>query len=417
LLFSVAPARRALKADVVAVLRRTDGRLERRWRNILMSTQLAIALMLVIVGMQMVRSCARLQNQERGFQPDDVLTARIAVPEARYPTAATRADFFRRLLAQARQLPDTAEAAAVQLLPLRGVASLRSVARPDQVSDNMPSAFHFVVSPRYFETLTIPLLVGRTFNDLDTRSRARVVILSRAAAERYFPNENPIGRKLWIKDGMNADWKVIGIVGDIRNQRLDRAPQPQIYVPLDQNPTAVMTVVLRSHDHNPLALARPFRDVVHALDVEQGVSDVRLMTQVVDDSVARWRVPTNLFVAFGSVAVLLALFGLYSITTFTVAMRSREIAVRVALGGSRRSVVGLLMRSIAVLCGAGVGVGLMVSVAVARALSSLLFAVTPVDAIPFGLASVAFATLVLGTGAWTACRTTDMQPADVLKMD
>ena len=417
LLFSLAPAVRAMNTDPAPSMRRADSRSERRWRGVLMSGELAIALMLVVACVQLVRSYTRLQNQERGFQSDDRLSARIALPAARYPTPAGRAAFFRRLLAQAAEIPDAAGAAAVQLLPLNGVGSLRSVARTDRAADTLPSAFHFVVTPGYFETMGIPRLAGRTFTAEDSAERSRVVILSQSASQRYFPNEDPIGRMLRIRDSANGEWQIVGIVGDVRNQRLDRVPQPQIYVPMDQSPAAVMTIVVRSRTHDPLALARALREKVRAIDVEQGVADIKPMTQVVDDSAARWRVSTDLFLGFGAVALLLALIGLHSMIAFNVAQRSREIAIRIALGGSRRAIVALLLRSMYALCVSGLAAGLLLSAALARGLSSLLYAVTPVDPIAFGAASIAFLAAAAAAGGWTAYRTTNIHPLALLRAD
>jgi putative ABC transport system permease protein len=406
-----------MKADARSAMRRPDSPPERRWRSVLMSGELAIALMLVVACVQLVRSYTRLQNQERGFQSNDVLTARIALPAARYPTPALRAAFFRRLLADAGDIPDAAAVAAVQLLPLNGVGSLRSVARTDRVADNLPSAFHFVVTPGYFETMGIPRVAGRTFTSEDSAERSRVAILSQGASRRYFPNENPIGRMLRIRDSANAEWEIVGIVGDVRNQRLDRVPQPQIYVPMDQSPAAVMTIVIRSRNHDPIMLARVLRERVQAIDVEQGVADIKPMTQVVGDSAARWRVSTDLFLGFGAVALLLALIGLHSMIAFDVAQRSREIAIRIALGGSRGAIVALLLRSLSAACVSGLAVGLLLSAALARGLSSFLYAVTPVDPIAFGAASVGFLTAAVAAGGWTAYRTTNIHPVALLTAD
>ena len=164
-------------------------------------------------------------------------------------------------------------------------------------------------------------------------------MLSQAAARRYFPNENPLGRTIRINDRESVDWEVVGIVGDVRNQRLDRVPRPQVYVPMDQSPAGSMTLVMRSTNHDPLSLARPLRDIVRRLDEEQALADVKTMVQVVDDSSARWRVSTYLFLGFGGVALVLALVGLYSVTSFSVAQRSREIALRLALGDSHAGIV------------------------------------------------------------------------------
>jgi predicted permease len=417
LLFSVAPAMRAMKADLVSALRRPDGRTENRWRSVLMSGELAVSLMLVVASLLLVRSYVRLQGENPGFSADDMLTAKIALPNARYNAPPQRAAFFRDVLAEAGRLPNASGAAAVQLLPLNGVGSLWSISRPEQALRNLPAAFHFIVSPGYFETMKMPLLRGRPFVPQDTVGRQRVTVLSQAAAQRYFPDEDPIGRTIRIKDRENVDWQVVGVVGDVRNQRLDRAPRPQVYVPMDQSPAGTMTLVIRSRNHDPLSLALPLRDIVQRLDEEQGLADVKTMVHVVDDSTARWRVSTYLFLGFGGVALVLALLGLCSVTTFNIAQRSREIALRLALGASQAGIVRLILRSLAGVVAAGVAAGLALALMIGRGLSSLLYAVRPVDAIAFTSAALGFVVVVLIAGAASAFRASKVEPSVALKAD
>ena len=413
--FSVAPAVRAMKVDLVSALRRPDGRSESRWRSVLMSGELAVSLMLVVASMLLARSYLRLQRESPGFSQDDVMTAKIALPNPRYGAPPRQAAFFRSVLAEANGLPNASGAAAVQLLPLNGVGSLWSVAKADRAAENLPAAFHFIISPGYFETMKVPVLSGRSFVAQDTAGRQRVAVLSQTAAQRYFPNENPIGRTIRIKDRENVDWHVVGVVGDVRNQRLDRAPRPQVYVPMDQSPAASMTVVARSNNHDPLSLERPLREIVQRLDREQGLADVKTLAQVVDDSAARWRVSTYLFLGFGGVALVLAIIGLYSVTSFNVAQRSREIALRLALGDSHAGIVRLILRSLARVAAAGVVVGLALALMIGRALSSLLYAVRPFDPIAFALASLGFVLVVLTAGALSALRASNIEPIVALK--
>jgi putative ABC transport system permease protein len=417
LLFSAAPAVRAMKADIVSALRRPDGRMEGRWRSVLMSAELAVSLALVVASLLLVRSYLRLHGESPGFSPDDVLTAKIALPNTRYSTPARRAAFFRSVLAQASGLPNAGGVAAVQLLPLNGVGSLWSISTPDQAVENLPAAFHFIISPGYFETMKMPLLSGRAFVSQDAAGRPRVAVLSQSAAQRYFPDGNPIGRTIRINDRENVDWQVVGVVGDVRNQRLDHTPRPQVYVPMDQSPAGSMTVVMRSRNHDPLSLARPLRDIVQHVDEEQGLADVKTMVQVVDDSSARWRVSTYVFLGFAGIALVLALIGLYSVTSFNVAQRSREIALRLALGDSQAGIVRLILRSLSRVAVAGVVVGLVLALMIGRALSSLLYAVRPVDPIAFASASLGFLILVLIAGTLSAFKASNIEPITALKAE
>ena len=413
LLVGAAPAARAMAADIVDALRRPDGRRENRWRAILMSGELAMSLALMIASVLLVRSYTRLRVEAPGFSPDGLLTARVSLPVANYARPESRAGFFQRLVADARVLPGVTGAAAVQLLPLNGVGALWSVTVPGHATDPV-NAFYHVVTPGYFEVMGIPISQGRAFTPQDTIGSRRVVILSRTAAARYFPDANPIGRSIRIEDRAPVDWEVVGVVGDVRNQRLDRALRPQMYVPSDQSPAPAMTVILRGGP-DPLALARPLRELVARLDRDQAIADVKTMTQVVADSSARWRVSTFIFIGFGASALILALIGLHSVTSYNVLQRSREMAIRVALGATRGGLVWMILRSLAGVAAAGVVAGALLAIAIGRALSTLLYRVPPLDAVAFAGSALAFVAVVLVTGAVAAFNASNIEPLSALK--
>jgi putative ABC transport system permease protein len=413
ILVSAAPAARAMAGDIVAALRRPDGRREGRWRAILMTGEAATSLALVIASVLLARSYARLQAEAPGFSSTRRLTARIALPAARYESAASRAAFFEQLAVEAGTLPGVAGAAAVQLLPLNGIGALWSVTVPGHATDPA-NAFYHVITPRYFDVMEIPIRLGRAFTAQDTIGNRRVVILSATAAARYFPDVNPIGRIIRIEDRAHVEWEVVGVVGDVRNQRLDRAPRPQMYVPVDQSPATAMTVILRA-DENPLALARPLRDLVRRLDPEQAIADVKTLAQVVDDSSARWRVSTFVFLGFGASALILALLGLHSVTLYNVLQRSREMALRLALGATRAGVVRMVVRSLAGIATAGVAFGVLLGIAMGRGLSTLLYRVEPLDPAVFAGSAIVFAALMLASGAVAAFRASNVEPAAALK--
>ena len=412
-LVTAAPAARAMAADIVAALKRPDGRREGRWRAILMTGEAATSLALVIASVLLVRSYARLQAEAPGFSSSGRLTARIALPAAKYESAASRAAFFQQLVVEAGTLPGVASAAAVQLLPLNGIGALWSVTVPGHTTDPA-NAFYHVITPHYFDVMGIPVRQGRAFTAQDSIASRHVVILSATAAARYFPDVNPIGRVIRIEDRSHADWEVVGVVGDVRNQRLDRSPRPQMYVPVDQSPAIAMTVILRA-EQDPLALARPLRDLVGRLDPDQAIADVKTMAQVVDDSSARWRVSTFVFLGFAASALLLALVGLHSVTLYSVQQRSRELALRLALGATRTGVVRMVVRSLAGIAAAGVAIGAVLGIALGRGLSTLLYRVEPLDPVVFAGSAVVFAALMLATGALAAFRASDIEPTAALK--
>jgi putative ABC transport system permease protein len=276
------------------------------------------------------------------------------------------------------------------------------------------NAFYQVITPRYFEVMGIPVRQGRAFTAQDSNASRRVVILSATAAARYFPDVNPIGRFIRIEDRSPVEWEVVGVVGDVRNQRLDRSPRPQMYVPVDQSPAIAMTVIVRSQE-SPLALARPLRDLVGRLDPDQAIADIKTLQQVVDDSSARWRVSTFVFLGFAASALLLALVGLHSVTQYSVLQRTREIALRLALGATRAVIVRTVVRSLAGIAAAGVAVGAVLGMALGRGLSTLLYRVEPLDPVVFAGSAGVFAALILATGALAAFRASDIEPSAALK--
>jgi putative ABC transport system permease protein len=311
-------------------------------------------------------------------------------------------------------MPAVDAAAAVRFLPLGGVASMRTVSRLAGRGEDLPAAFHHVVTPGYFETVQIPLVSGRVFSDTDDAGGSRPAILSATAARRYFPDQSPLGRMLHIDDDAKADWEVVGVVGDVRNVRLDRLPRPQVYVPAAQSPAVAMTIVART-SRDPLALAGPLRDAVRRIDPAQSVADIRLMADVVGDASAPWRVSTTLFLAFGATSVVLALAGLYGVTAYAVAERTRELAVRMALGGTRASVVTLVVRSLAPIAAGGAVAGALFAAALARAIASLLYATQPFDPATVGAAALGFAAVVMLTGVAAASRAAAIDPIVALR--
>jgi putative ABC transport system permease protein len=414
-LCALAPAARVASHDLIAALRRSQDRRASRIRGALVAAEVALALALAVATSLLVRSYERLHRVPLGFATDHILTATIALPPAVYASPSARAAFFDRLVADARSLPGGERAAAVRFLPLYGVAAMRPVRVPGAAGADPPAAFHHTVTAGYFETMRIPLRAGRTFTEQD-RGRPRRVVLSETAARRYFPEGSPIGRTIVIDDGTPAEWEVIGVVSDVRNQRIDRLPRPQIYVPMTWQTPATMTIVVRT-SRDPAAVAQPLRAAVRRIDPSQAVAEMRALADVVRDGSDRWRVSTLLFVGFAAAAVLLAVVGLHGITAYAVAQRTREIAVRIALGGTARSVVLLVARSMARVAGVGLVAGAGLALALARGVASLLYDTDPLDPAAVGVAAVVVAGIVAATALLSASRAAAVEPAEVLRAE
>jgi putative ABC transport system permease protein len=410
---AAAPAVSVAAHDLVAALKRPHARPASRVRAVLVAAELAVALALVVATSLLVRSYARLHETPVGFATDRTLAATVALPPATYAAPATRVAFFERLVAEARALPEVESAGAVRFLPLSGVASIRPVRVPGR-TDRLPDAFHHAVTAGYFETMRIPVFAGRPFTDAD--ADARRVVLGEAAARRYFPNQSPIGRTIVIDDEAHAAWEVIGVVGDVRNQRVDRVPRPQLYVPLSRTAPAAMTLVVRTSG-DPLQVAGAVRAAVRRIDPAQSVADMRPVAAIVSDGAARWRVSTLLFLGFAAAAVMLAVVGLHGVTAYAVAQRTREIAVRIALGGTARSVVLLIARSMSAVAAAGLAAGAALAVALTRGIASLLYDTNPLDPAAIGVAALGFLLIVTATAILSAARAAAVEPAAALRAE
>jgi len=411
---AAAPAVTVAAHDLVAALKRPHARPASRFRAGLVAAELAVALALVVATSLLVRSYARLHEVPVGFATDRTLAATVALPPATYTAPAARVSFFERVVAEVRALPEVESAGAVRFLPLSGVASIRPVRVPGR-TDRLPDAFHHAVTAGYFETMRIPVLAGRTFTEGDAAG-ARRVVLGETAARRYFPNQSPIGRTIVIDDDARAAWEVIGVVGDVRNQRVDRVPRPQLYVPASRTAPAAMTLVVRTSG-DPLRVAAGVRAAVRRIDPAQSVADMRTVAAIVSDGAARWRVSTLLFLGFAAAAVMLAVVGLHGVTAYAVAQRTREIAVRIALGGTARSVVLLIARSMSGVAAVGVVAGAALAVALARGIASLLYDTDPLDPVAVGVAALGFLLIVTATAIVSAARAAAVEPAAALRAE
>lgn len=416
-LFSLVPAWTAITANLQSLANRSTGRWGNRLRGALVVCEVAFCLALVITAALLVRSYSRLQSGDRGFSTAGVLTANITLPDTRYPSARQQAEFFRRLIERAGEIPGVSKAAAVRFLPMSGVAAMWSVSIPGSSVEDVPAAFHHIVTAGYFEVLSIPLLEGRRFDERDSAGSARVVILSAAAARRYFPSDpHPVGRHIRIQDEQRADWEVAGIVGDVRNLRPDMAPEPEVYVPMEQSPVGAMTLAVRSYE-SPLSLGRSLRRVVSEIDKGQAITEMKTLDGVVADASARWRVSAAVFATFGLAAVVIALIGLYGVVSYTVALRKTEIAIRIALGSSYPAVVRMIFRSVAVLGVIGTGLGLLVAFGAGQGIRTLLYGIEPVDYIALGIPAAGLLGLVLISGLMAASKVTRISPSLTLKSE
>lgn len=425
LLSGVAPALRVGGMRVhdalnEASLGMTAGAARQRLRSLLVVSEIALALVLLIGAGLMLKSFRVLLAVEPGFSTDRVLTAQVLLTPARYAEALVRLNFYDQLLARVRAQPGVESASLTTGLPLSGVtygAPFSIEGKPFDPSGKPPHAYIRTVAPGYFQTLGITLQQGRDFNAQDTAASTPVVIINQTFARDFF-NGDPAGKRFKIgAPGSPRPWmQVAGIVRDVKADGLDAETVPEMYLPFAQNPSAAMTLVARTTGDPSVSVAAVRREVL-SIDKDQPVYNIRTMRQLLGASIAQRRFNMLLLGAFAVIALLLAASGLFGVMAYTVAQRTHEIGIRLALGAQTRDVLGLVVGNGMALAAIGVAVGLAGAFGLTRLMSSLLFGVTPTDATTFVVVSIVLLAVALLACYIPARRATRVDPLVALRYE
>ena len=362
--------------------RTTAGRRTGVLRSLLVVAETALALVLLVGAGLLVRSFVALQAVDPGFDPDGLLTFRVAVPQSKYAEPAQVAAFYSQALDRLRALPGVESAGAVLTLPFSGSAAALTFSvegRPDPPAGEENVAGFQVASADYFATLRIPLVAGRALLPGDAQGGQQVVVINQAMAHRYFPDEDPVGRRFTFGDATEAKWMtIVGVVGDVRHFALDQPVRPEAYVPFTQDPWPFATFALRTHG-DPMALGEATRRAILEVDKEQPVSDLRPMTDYLAQSVAQRRFVMTLIAIFAALAAALAALGIYGVIAYAVTQRTHEIGIRMALGAGKRMVLGDVLGRGMALAGIGVAIGAAAAFAATRLVASQLYGVGAAD--------------------------------------
>ena len=411
LLVGLLPAIRASRVDVAPQLtdgQRTGASRHTRWTaNVLVATQMAFAVVLVITAVLLVRSLRNLSAVSPGFRTEQVLSARISPPPHRYATVASRRELYGGVLAHAATIPGVTAAAVGNTIPFSGdvfssVFIIDGRPNPATTGEWPLADVSATVSPRFFDVLGISLRAGRVFSDDDTGSSMRVAIISESIARRYWPGESPLGRRFTFpgdRDGMRT---IVGVVADVKWQRINDEPQSSLYVPLAQGSPGPMRLVLRTANE-PAATFAHVRSVVRTLDSDTPVDQMRPIEDWIAASVAQPRLAATLLSGFAAAGLLLAAIGIYGTISDHVTRRRREIGVRMALGARAPDVVRTVVAGTFVVLAAGAAAGVAVAFAVTRAFASLLYGVTATDTATF-IASVGLLLLTALVAAFAPAR-------------
>ena len=423
ILFGIAPALRLSRTDLSESLKEggrgaEGGSGHNRFRSFLVIAETAIAVVLLAGAGLLLTSFQKLQSVHPGFASRDVLTFHTSLPETKY-TEVKQRQFYDALLASVRSRPGVRSAAAVFPIPLgdsRIGISFTIEGRPVAKADE-PAAEYRQVSPAYFATMGIPLLSGRDFTPQDDAKAPRVAVVNEIFAKRYFSGESPIGKRFrpgLARDGEPETREIVGVVGDVKARGLGLDSGPEFYVPYAQLSISDMTIAVRV-DGDQRALSGDVRAMVGALDSDVPVFHIRTLQDYVFVSLAQPRFNALLLSLFAGIALLLTGVGLYGVLAYAVAVRTREIVIRMALGARRADILGMIVRRGLSLAMTGVAVGLAGALLVTRLLRSLLFQVAPSDPATYVGAAILLAAVALLASGVPAYRATRLNPTEALR--
>ncbi|HKF54525.1 MAG TPA: ABC transporter permease, partial [Blastocatellia bacterium] len=393
--FGLVPALQASRPDLNESLKEggrgsTAGIRGRRIRGALVVSEIALSLILLIGAGLMIKSFVRLQQFNLGFNPDRMLTLRLQLPRSKYKEDSQIAGFYRELLDRVGNQPGVQSAGAISTIFLTKTPYStnftiqgRPPLRPgEQIEVPIDS-----ISPNYFRVMGIPLLRGREFTDDDKAGAPGVVMINQTFARRFFPDEDPIGKRFvyGVPEGANPPWlTIVGVVADTRRTGFDSDVRPETYLPYSQTPDRSMYLIVRAAS-SPMPLIQPVRDEVWAIDKDQPVFSVETMDQVLSELMAQRRFNMFLLAIFAGSALILAAVGVYGVMSYSVTQRTHEIGVRIALGAGRATVLRQVAGQGMMLAAAGIGLGLGGSLALTRLMAGLLFEVHATDPVTFVL--------------------------------
>jgi putative ABC transport system permease protein len=426
--FGLAPALQASKTDLAESLKEggrggTEGAGRRRLRSLLVVSEVALSLVLLVGAGLLIKSFRQLVSTNPGYSPERVLALTVALNTKKFADEASRAAFFREAVARIGTLPGVEAAGVTRLLPLGNsdiFNSFNIAGRPPFAPGSRNSGRSYIVSPEYFRVLSVPLRRGRVFAETDAKDAPPVVIINEALARKYFPDEDPLGRQL-IFDGPDEKplppREIVGVVGNVRFEGLNGEEASEFYVPFQQSPAPTMEVVVRSKAPDAAALASSVRATLKEVDSNMLVWETRTMDELVGRSVAPQRFNVALLGLFAALALALASVGIYGVMSYTVTQRTHEIGIRMALGAQGADVLRMVVRQGMWLTLVGLGLGLVGALALTRVMSSLLYGVSATDPLVFIAVSLLLAAVALVSCLVPARRATKVDPMVALRYE
>jgi len=425
LLFGLGPAWRTSRGEFASSMKiGSSGAIAsgtRRFalRNVLAIAQVALAFVLLVSGGLMLKSVARLQQTALGFNADSLITVRISLPAPRYDgRRATQA--LDRLLEQLAARTEIASVAFGNCAPVSGGCNstiAQFPGRPAPAKGQGPTVGAYWASPRYFETMGIPVLRGRAFTGQDRSGGPKVVLVNETAARTFWPGEDPIGKRIGVGQGGFWDGaEVIGVAGDVRYDAVGTVATPDVYLPLLQSPRSGGILFIRGRA--PLdAVVQAVRSEVATLDSDLPLIDVKRMEERFGDATWRTRTSASLLASFAIFAVLLAALGMYGMVSQGVQQRTREIGVRLALGATRKEILRMVIGRVALVTGVGIAIGLALALPATRLLTDLLYQVKPGDPVVLATLATLLVAVALAAAYVPARRATRIDPLIALRAE
>ncbi len=428
IIFGMAPALQSTKLNLNEMLKEegrggTIGLHRSRVRSLLVITEVALALVLLIGAGLLIRSFSRLLDVPIGFNAQNVMTGEVILPPSGYPEKHQQLTFFQQVLERLRGLQGIEHAGIVSFLPLKGEAGFEKFTvegRPLPPQGQEPVLSIRVASASYFPAMGIPLLKGRLITDADTNNTPRVAVVNEHMARTVWPNEDPLGKRVKVGSGeavhgWEGSWfEIVGVVGDVK-ALLDAEPKPQIYFSYLQAPLSSMSIAVKAA--TPTTAVASLRSAIASIDRDQPIFNVKSMEQYLSESTAQRRFSVVVLSIFAGVAVTLAAVGLYGLMAYSVMQRKHEMGVRMALGAQRRDILKLVLKQGMTLVVIGMVIGLIAAFALTRILANLLFEISSTDPITFVLIALLLMLVALCAIIFPALRATKVNPLLALRTD
>ena len=418
-IFGIFPALQLSHTDVNSTLRdqgrSTGSRSGVLLKSLLVIGQVCITLLLLIGAGLLGRSFESLVNVDPGFDPRNVLTMNVSLPTVKYADAQKQITFFDELLRRVSALPGVKSAAISAALPLtpKRITPVLPEGQPEVPLAERPFIIIEATSPKFFETMRIPVRGGRAFSDADSAESPKVLVVNEALARRYWPGQNAVGKHILI-GRQPAPAEIVGVAADARNNGLATEAQPQIYLPFPQIPWGNMNLVVRTAT-DPHSMISAVRGQVASIDADQPVTAVRTVDELMDGSRAQPRFTMLLLGTFSAVALVLAVVGIYGVLTYSVTQRWQELGIRLALGAERSDILRLVVGQGLILTLAGTALGLIAALVLTRVMGSLLYKVGARDLTTFALAPLVFIVIALIASYMPARRAMRVDPTEALR--